>query len=180
MKKNILNLLLFQVGWFLCVYFVASQSEWLAIISLGAVILVHLLIVKNYVNELKIIFTAGLAGLILDTVLINTGVFIPVSDYMTSNIAPVWLIGLWMLFGISLNHSLRWLQQRYLMAAVLGLISAPLAYYAGQRFGALDFSGHESVTGSLLTIGLCWFFMTPLLLAMSKEFHCSQVKGDQV
>jgi hypothetical protein len=157
------NFLLFQAGWFACVIAAARQQDWLAALSVGAAITIHLFLVKERVPELKLVLVAGLLGLGLDSVLITTGVFTPVNSFSALGIAPLWLIGLWMLFGITLNHSLGWLRQRYLIAALLGLVFAPVAYAAGQKLGALSFPrGHVPL--SLAVIGGCWLLVTPLLL----------------
>jgi len=163
-----INFILFQIGWFACVVSAARQLEWLALLSIGIIIAIHLFLIKNRVSELQLILTTGMIGLILDSTLITLGVFTPASDFGFPGIAPLWLVGMWMLFGITLNHSLRWLHQRYVIAALLGFVFAPLAYWAGQRLGALTFPSSHSAVASLMIIGGCWLLVTPLLLLTSR------------
>ncbi|WP_455208746.1 DUF2878 domain-containing protein [Kaarinaea lacus] len=164
----VINFVLFQLGWFACVIGAARQLEWLAVLSIVLIIAIHLFLVKDRMRELQLILTAGMLGLVLDSALISLGVFTPASNLGLHNIAPLWLISLWMLFGITLNHSLRWLQQRYIIAALMGFVFAPLAYWAGQRLGALSFPPDHSPIFSLLVIGACWLLITPLLLLSSQ------------
>ena len=164
------NFILFQIGWFACVISAARQLEWLALLSIGICIAIHLSIVKDRMSELQIILTAGLMGLIIDSTLISLGVFIPEFSIGVGGIAPLWLVGMWMLFGITINHSLRWLNQRYFIAAVMGFVFAPVAYLAGQRLGALTFPSDYPDYISLLAIGSCWIFVTPLLLVSTRYF----------
>ncbi|MCI0506974.1 MAG: DUF2878 domain-containing protein [Gammaproteobacteria bacterium] len=162
-----MNFLLFQLGWFACVISAASQLEWLALLSIVAVIAIHLILVKERVPELQLILVSGLLGLTLDSLLITLGFFTPINSLVVPGIAPAWLTGLWMLFGITLNHSLSWLHQHYVMAALLGLVFAPLTYWAGHRFGALRFPDGQFAL-SLAVIGSCWLLVTPLLLRSAR------------
>jgi len=165
--KMLINFLLFQIGWFACVISAASELEWLALLSIGIVISIHFFLIKDRLSELQLILAAGIIGLLLDSTLITLGVFTPASDFGYHGIAPFWLVGMWMLFGITLNHSLRWLYQRYVLAALLGFVFAPIAYLAGQRLGALTFPPDNPPMISLLIIGTCWLIVTPLLLRTS-------------
>lgn len=166
-----INFILFQVGWFACVISAASQLEWLSLLSIGITIIIHLILTKDRLPELQIIFTAGLLGMVLDSTLISLGIFTPETKFSGNGIAPLWLVGVWMLFGITLNHSLRWLHQRYVTAAILGFVFAPVAYLAGQRLGALTFPADSPDYLSLLIIGSCWILVTPLLLLSTKFFN---------
>lgn len=175
----VINFIIFQVAWFACVVSAARQMEWIAVISIILAIGIHLFLVQDRKAELQLVLTAGLIGLLLDSALISLGIFTPTSNWMSDNIAPLWLVSLWMLFAITLNHSLRWLQQRYLIAAVMGFIFAPVAYWAGQRLGALTFPSDQSPIISLLTIGACWIIITPLLLLASQFFSTRQLRPNQ-
>ena len=57
---------------------------------------------------------------------------------IANGLAPLW-VGLWMQFATIMPFSLRWLSRRYWLSSVLGLVGGPLAYYAGQKAGAVDF-----------------------------------------
>jgi len=164
----VINFILFQLGWFAGVVGAAVQLELLAVSSITLIIFIHVIfLTKDRKAELLLVFTAGVVGLLVDSLLITLGVFTPVNSWNSNNIAPVWLVGLWMLFAITLNHSLRWLQQRYFIASLMGFVFAPLAYWAGQRLGALSFSSDQPLFISLLTIGACWIIVTPLLIVCS-------------
>ena len=168
-----INFILFQVGWLACVMSVARQMEWLAMISIGAAISIHLLLVKDRRPEIQLILVAGMIGLLLDSTLISLGVFVPTNNLNYPGLAPLWLVGLWMLFSITINHSLRWLHRRYILASLTGFIFAPVAYIAGQKLGALHFPQDQSTLISLMIIGACWLVVTPLLL-LSSRYFCSR------
>jgi hypothetical protein len=176
----VINFILFQLGWFAGVVGAAWQLEWLAVASIALIIFIHVaFLVKDRKTELQLVLTTGAVGMLLDSVLISAGVFTPVSSLVSDNIAPLWLIGLWMLFAITLNHSLRWMQQRYLIAGAMGFVFAPLAYWAGQRLGALTFPPDQSIIFSLLIIGTCWLLVTPLLLLCSQILSARKLRPNQ-
>jgi hypothetical protein len=79
-------------------------------------------------------------------------------------LAPYWIIMLWALFATTINSSLAWLKQRYLLAALLGAIAGPAAYYAGNRLGAVELAHPEQ---ALLALALGWSIWLPLLLYLS-------------
>ena len=138
------------------------QMEWLAVLAIFIVIAIHLYSVKETYSELQLILLAGSFGLVLDSTLISLGVFFPANGENAYGIAPLWLVCLWMLFSITINHSMRWLHGRYVTAALLGFIFAPIAYLAGQRLGALSFPSDQSHLVSLVIIACCWLIATPL------------------
>jgi len=176
----VINFILFQLGWFAGVVGAAWKLEWLAVSSIVLIIVIHVIfLAKDRKAELLLVFTAGVVGLLLDSLLITLGVFTPVNSWSLNNIAPLWLVGIWMLLGTTLNHSLRWMQQRYLIAALMGFVFAPLAYWAGQRLGALTFPPDQSPVISLLIIGICWVIVTPLLIVCSQILSTRNLGTDQ-
>ena len=48
-------------------------------------------------------------------------------------IAPFWMLALWIAFATTLNHSMRWLMHRPVVAAIGGAVFGPLAYLAGRN-----------------------------------------------
>ena len=75
---------------------------------------------------------------------------------------------MWGLFATLLNVTLRWMHGRWVLAAVLGAIGGPSAYYGGVKMGALEF-GNETVAVAALGIG--WAIITPMLLAAADRFN---------
>ena len=74
------------------------------------------------------------------------------------------MIALWAVFATTLNVSLRLLHNRHVVAAVLGAVAAPLAYYAGSRLGAVEF---VNVGTALLVIGAGWVVLMPVLVSLA-------------
>ena len=165
--KIVINFMLFQVGWFVTVIGVANRSEWIAISSVFIILFVHLYMARDRLTEMFLVIAAGSMGFIADSILISTGLFSTLGKIGLQGTAPLWLVCLWMLFAITINYSLRWLKRRYVTAMVMGIIFAPLAYVAGDKFGVLSFSAEYSLYFILLIIGIVWAVVTPSLLLIS-------------
>lgn len=107
-----------------------------------------------------LILTAGAAGFIIDTVLVSIGVFSPVPYLFPLPYSPLWMVLLWMNFAATLNFSLKGLQGRYLLSAVLGSIGGPAAYYSGAKLGAMTTIPEK---GDLLVLSAAWAMAVPAL-----------------
>ena len=81
--------------------------------------------------------------------------------------APVWIVGLWMAFALTLNHSLRFLRQRPALALVLGTAAGPLAYWiAANAWDAVDLLRPWPAMAAL---ALAWGVLTPALVALAQH-----------
>lgn len=151
----LLNAVLFQSGWLLCV----MERGPLALAATAMILMAHGRWICQNTREWWLILALGAFGTALDFLLMQAGVFrIDGHDF-----PPPWLIAVWLLFASTLNHSLRWLQSRLWLAALCGAISAPLSYVAGARLGALNID-----LARLPLLALAWALLLPL------AFHLSQ------
>ena len=82
---------------------------------------------------------------------------------MPAPFSPLWMVSLWINFATLLNVSLKWLHGRYALAAVLGALGGPAAYYSGARLGAMQ---NLPGIGSLLVLSLAWSVAVPIVLWM--------------
>jgi hypothetical protein len=168
MKRNLLNLALFQVAWFAAVLGAANGATWLGPLVMLAVLGVHLATTQDRQGELKLLGVAGLAGFLFDTSLVAAGVLTPVQALLPHPFSPPWMIGLWLNFAATLNVSLAWLQERYLLAALCGAVGGPLAYYGGAKLGA---TASLPTTGGIFILAFGWGILTPLLVRAAKSFR---------
>ena len=125
----IINIILFQAGWFACVISASQRFEWIAIGSIILIIVSHLYLVQNRWLESKIILSSGLTGMIVDSIMIANQVFTANHAIEIDNLAPLWLVGLWMLLGMTLNHSLAWFRNHLWLAAVAGFTYAMASFF---------------------------------------------------
>jgi hypothetical protein len=83
-------------------------------------------------------------------------------------LVPLWLVSMWALFATTLNVSLKWLKDRYVLAAVFGAIGGPVAYYAGHRIGAVDF---YNTLNSMIAVGAGWAVIMPVLMLIANRYN---------
>ncbi len=136
---SFVNLCRYEFGWFACVLGAAGQRPWLGM-ALGLVFLcVHLVLVRGVRRQLALIAVAGAMGLAADSLLMSCGVLRYPNWRADAWLAPPWDVVLWLQFATILPFCLRWLSRRYWLCAVAGLVGGPLAFYAGERLGAVTF-----------------------------------------
>lgn len=167
MKATIVNFILFQVGWLACVLSAAKGFPLLGVVVASGIVIFHLWRAHLPLAEVKLILLALLIGAVWDSILVWQGLLIYQQGMLLPFLAPYWIIVMWALFATTLNVSLRWLKGRLLFAIIFGAIGGPLAYYAGQRLGAVEFS--ETIYAlSALLVG--WAVFTPLLMMLSDRY----------
>jgi hypothetical protein len=72
------------------------------------------------------------------------------------------------LFATTLNLSLGWLKGRPALAALLGAVGGPLAYFAGHRLGGIEL---PDPAVALLVQGLGWSVLMPLLTSLATRLN---------
>jgi hypothetical protein len=162
---NLVNFLLYQLGWFACVLGVASGLQWLGIgLALGLVA-VHLWLAKDRVIQFRLMGIAFLLGLFVDTVLLRTGVFFYPSGQPVAWLPPPCMPVLWLQFATIFRYCLHWLKGRFLLSGLFGLIGAPLAFLAGESFGAIEFPPPSWLHIGIL--GVVWSLCVPFLVCLA-------------
>ena len=161
------NLILFQIGWFACVLGGAHGMPWVGSAVAAAIVALHLARAAQPAIEIKLVLLATVIGGAWDSVLVALGWIVYPSGTVLEGAAPYWIVAMWMLFATTLNVTLRWLKPRMAVAVPLGAAAGPLAYYAGQKLGALDFS--QPFT-ALAAQSIGWALLLPLLMMLSNRF----------
>ncbi|UQG60524.1 DUF2878 domain-containing protein [Marinobacter sp. M3C] len=156
--RNILNFIMFELGWLACV--MLSQAWALAIVAIFLTL--HFVLVSQYkMDELKFIVIGTLAGSLLDGLWLRTGILADTSG--AAVITPPWLIALWAIFMTSLNHSLKWLGRNRLLMFLIVPIAGPFAYWSASALGAVTL---PNLLPSLLALAVGWLVLFPALLAL--------------
>lgn len=138
------NLIGFNACWALLVI---VREPWTQAVAL-AFIAAHFLFVAQG-DEKRRVALVMLAGVIIDGILTQQGwfVFTPAVPWI-----PAWLMLLWACFACTLEHSIKWSLNRWPVAVVLGAVAGPFSYWAGQRFGAVEFGQPLMMTLAVLAI----------------------------
>lgn len=169
MSLMLQNFILFQLGWFCCVIGGASSEYyWIGVVAVMVIIAIHLVRANNIQDEIVLIMATMLLGTAWDSGLTMAGLFSFSNGVVLTGLVPVWMIAMWALFATTLNVSLSWMKNRYLLAMAFGALGGPIAYYAGNRLGAVEFS---STSTALIAVGIGWSIIMPLLMALATHFN---------
>lgn len=159
--SKFLNFVWYQGVWFTAILG-REDYEWL----LAALIAVHLLMCPDWRKETRLMAMCAALGIAADSALTLNGLYIfdPAPEVMP---IPLWLMGLWLGFAGTLNHSLSYLVARPKLASVAALVAAPFSYFAGARFGAVTFALDPLPTA--MTIGITWAFLIAIFTALANS-----------
>ena len=113
-----------------------------------------------------LILSCGLIGAVFDSVLVAAGWVTFPSGMFSDLMAPYWIVTMWMLFGTTINMSMRWMRGRPLLASAFGFVGGPLAYVAGHKIGGIQFVD-QSAAIAMLAIG--WAVIMPLLMQLGER-----------
>ena len=164
----IYNFIVFQVGWFACVYGVANDQAFSGAAIALTIILFHLCMHPNYLSELVLIKAAVIVGLIWETWVLNFDVLYYISHNKEAFWPPYWLIVMWGLFATTINVSMNWLKDRPALSALMGAIFGPLSFFAGEKIGAVVFLDSQK---TILILAFGWSVLLPLLLWLAQRIN---------
>ena len=162
---KLLNLAIYQGIWFTAILG-RESTEWVVFTILA----MHVILCEDKRTELKVLFGVSGLGVLVDSMLAHTGVFVfsPSPEILP---IPLWLVGIWMGFAGTLRHSLSYFIDRPRLGMLAAGISAPLSYYAGMRLDAVSFG--LGLFETMLLIGLIWSHLMGLFLHI-----CGQPKTE--
>jgi len=137
------NILGYQAVWLIAVYGAGAERASPALCAAGVFAAWQLACSAEVRADLRLIGLALVCGVLLDGSLALSGlvVYAAPAPALPPHGAPLWILGLWTAFALTLNHSLSWLARRPPAAALLGVFGGPLAYLAAARLaGAVQLS----------------------------------------
>ena len=164
---RVVNLGLYQTGWFACVLGGAHGRPWLAALAGLALALVHLALVERRGAEAVLVVLVGLAGTVIDSAQQTAGTVAFPSGHYAAWLCPAWLTVMWAQFATLPCHTLAWLAGRPVTCALLGAAGGPLAFLAGERLGAVAFPAGR-VAGCLV-LALVWGVAFPLMMRFAER-----------
>ena len=162
-----LNALGFQTAWWACIAGVGHGLEIPALVYGLVLAGLHVAFATKPWQEVQLAAIALALGIAIDTLLQATSV-IQFYGWSLAFLSPFWLWLLWVLFAMTLNTSLAFLQNHTLwLSAAAGLVFGPLTYYAGAQLGAASFDNTAVHFGAL---AITWGLALPVLVYAAKHF----------
>jgi len=161
-----LNAFGFQTAWWACIAGVGHGLEIPALAYGLLLVGLHVFFVPNPWQEVQLAAIALALGIAIDTLLQATSV-IYFYGWSLAFLSPFWLWLLWVLFAMTLNTSLAFLQTKPLwLSALAGLVFGPLTYYAGAQLGAASF---ESSVIDIVALAVAWMVVLPFLVYVAQQ-----------
>lgn len=164
MNLSLLNSLCYTVGWFWCVLFGIHGQSIVATIGAVFLILFQLYCTKIkdtalYIQDVLLVIFSVPLGALLEIFFIQTNLIHYANT--TKMLPPIWIVLLYQLFSLLINHSLKIIKKNYLASFLFGFLGAPLSYVAGISLGGLTFP--YPLLPTWIMIGICWGLFLCLL-----------------
>ena len=164
----LINILGFKIGWMSSVVGAAKDMPWLGPAVLLVVLVAHLRQAERPDLELGLVVACGVIGAWFDSILAATGWVSYPAGQIAPNLAPYWIVAMWMLFATTLNRSMSWLKGRLTLAAIMGAIAGPMSYYAGSKLGGIAF---ESPVAAMIVLSAGWAVIMPIVVVLAERLN---------
>ena len=167
------------IGWFACVIGAAKDLFWLGPLIVTLLVLASVGIRgSRFLTRILILLSVSIIfGLIFDSLLISFDIYTPKRWLIPTPLATLWLLALWVNFSITIDTSLKWLQNHLGYAAITGAIFGPIAYLSGQRLGALTIEQLPGV--KIVILAMAWALAMVLLNIIAKSFPSPERNGQK-
>lgn len=159
-----------QLVWLCAVIGAGHGLRWPALLAAAVYVGSQLALSPRPTVELRLLGVALLCGVLVDGTAAASGWV----DYAAANdpawLAPLWILALWAAFAMTLTVSFAVLQRHLRIAALVGLLLAPLAYLSAARgWSAVVFTAPR--WHGVLLLGIGWSIALPLLAACARSWQ---------
>ncbi|MFT5219741.1 MAG: hypothetical protein ACI9LO_001875 [Planctomycetota bacterium] len=161
MKNNILNLLLFQIGWLVCI----TSGNYAALGYTVLVLVFHWRLFSPDKREWWLILLVTVVGVSWDWTMSGFGIL--VFSEAVKSMLPLWLVCVWILFATTYQHGMYWLQGRPVLAALLAAVMGPVSYWSGSQLNEVALG--EPLTLSLIILAIGWGTLFPVSMQLAKR-----------
>ena len=163
-----INIIFYQGVWLLAVAGAARGWWWAGPVAVAIFAVVQLALSTSRRADFLLLCIAAAAGFAIDSLFARSGALSYAAPVPWTTLAPVWIVALWVNFALTLNHSLSYLRSHLALAAILGAIGAPLAYWAAfNGWNAITFTGRP--IGTLVVLAAVWAVATPVLCVIANR-----------
>lgn len=164
----LLNAIGFQAVWLACVAGAGLGLLWPGLLSATLFAALVLRYGGRRASDLRALLLLLPLGIAVDSVFAASGWLVYDLPLPSTQMAPAWIVALWVGFILTLNHSLSFLANRPWQAGLFGLAGGPLAYSASEQvFGAVEYGVPDMQ--ALVAIGLAWSLFLPLAFALLRR-----------
>lgn len=157
--RSVATLVIFKLCWLAIVFGAVWSKQWLGLAAITAFV-AYEVVARRRSGVLVPAVAVGVLGFAVDNAYVLSGLM----SFSEPGVAPApyWMALLWVNFALIVEHGLSFLKGRPALAAFLGAIGGPSAYYAGVRLGLLEL--HASPVIAMGIVALTWAVAMPLLM----------------
>ena len=166
MVRIAVNILGHQLAWWACVLSARADAASVGIGVTAGVVAVHLIVSPARSFEVWFIPFAAVLGYAVDTIATLLGALQFHGNPQPALPTPLWIAALWLAFATTIHTSVSWLNNRLIVAALLGAASGPLAYAAG---AALSVVTMPQPAFSVVVLVLLWGGTLPVLVLIARR-----------
>tara|TARA_B100000965_G_scaffold124876_1_gene103594 strand:+ start:1384 stop:1902 length:519 start_codon:yes stop_codon:yes gene_type:complete len=158
--KKIINIIGFYVIWWSCMLGASNDLPYLGPMVMVVLLIAHRFLFVRNIKEIYLVLIVGSVGTVVDSLMFLSGSFIYSGPYTDGlHIAPLWITAMWAAFAATVNHSMMFFKDKWLVMIVAGAIFGPAAYFTGESLGAIRF--YLSPMLSAIVIGIVWAISMP-------------------
>jgi hypothetical protein len=159
---------LFQLSWPACVIGAAwGVAGWTGPLVVGLLFAWQLHPAHRHANDWRMLSICLVIGFVLDSIWVRTGLLAYAMAWPSPQWAPFWIMLLWVAMALVLNHSMAVFKRHLFLIGVFGAIGSPMSYFAGSRFGAVEWLAPAWQV--VLATGLSWGLLLPLLFWLARR-----------
>lgn len=166
-RAFLVNQGLFQLAWPACVIGAAYGILWTGVLVVGLLMAWQLHPANRHPLDGRMVAVCLALGFGLDSAWVQMGLLEYATAWPWPGFAPLWIMLLWIAVALVINHSMAAFKQRLLVLAVAGAVGSPFSYFAGSRFGAVEWLAPAWQV--ILATGLSWAMILPLLFWLARE-----------
>ncbi len=159
-STRVLNSLAFYGVFGALIGFAALGKPGEGILILLAWSVVHFLLSHQRRKDAIFLCSMVVFGTLIEIGYLSAGVLTYASpNPLASWLPPVWMLGIYLLYGMAVDYSLFWLHNRFWLAAIFGCGGGIASYRVGVAVGAAEFllPGYQSY----IVIGAVWALFCP-------------------
>ena len=158
--SKIINILGFYLIWWSCMLGAANGISYFGPLVMILLLIAHYYFFVRNIKEIYFVLIIGTVGTLVDTLMFLSGSFIYAGAYSSNVlIAPLWITAMWAGFAATVNHSMLFFKNKWILMVIAGAVFGPAAYFTGESLGAIEF--HLSSLLSGLVIGIVWAISMP-------------------
>lgn len=166
--SKIANALGYQAVWFATLISVSKGHFWFGFFTSLVFATLMLCFGGKAKQDSRIVLIGLVLGMAIDTLFASTGWIQYEQSWPGMNVAPLWIIALWLSFSFTLNHSMDFLRRNCGLAAIFGLLGGPLAYWCADRvFNVIEYG--TDIAFVMAGLGLCWGLVIPAIFYIDKR-----------